>query len=175
MLLATFLHLHQQRGKNQQQISTLNVGHPLLSVIVCQFLIFVLFCFYLIAIPVILTPNNLSMLSKYLHNVSPKWYTLGIQLGLSKEMLARLVPVNYDPAFHLNQVLSTWLQCANSPTLDALCTALSHATVGAERLAEWLLRRKFNPTYRYLLAYTWQVYETCNAKFCCHNQHSNIV
>ena len=114
----------------------------------------VLFC-CLIATPLILTPNDLSVLSRHLHSVSPKWYALGLQLGVSTEMLAKLVPVNCDPAFHLNQVLSTWLHHANPPTLDALCTALSHATVGAETLAEWLLRRKFNPTYRYLLAYTW--------------------
>ena len=130
----------------------MNVGHPLLSVIV---LIFVLFCFYLIATPVILTPNDLSVLNRHLHSVSPKWYILGIQLGVSTEMLIKLISVNWDSAIRLNQVLSTWLQCANPPTLDALCRALSHKAVGAKRLAEWLLRRKFNPTYRYLIAYTW--------------------
>ena len=116
---------------------------------------FALFCFYLIATPVILTMNDLSVLSRHLHSVSPKWYVLGLQLGVSTEILAKLLPVNCDPAVRLNQVLSTWLRCANSPTLDALCRALSHKAVGAERLAEWLLRGKFNPTYKYLIACTW--------------------
>ena len=115
----------------------------------------VLFCFYLIATPVILTPNDLSVLNKHLHNISPKWYTLGLQLGVSTEMLTKLIPVKWDSAVRLNQVLSTWLHHANPPTLDALCRALSHKTVGAEMLADWLLRRKFNPTYKYLIAYTW--------------------
>ena len=94
------------------------------------------------------------MLSRHLHNVSPKWYTLGLQLGVSTEMLTKLIPVKWDPAVRLNQVLSTWLHHANPPTLDALCRALSHKAVGAERVAEWLLRRKFSPTYRYLIACT---------------------
>ena len=122
----------------------MKVRHPLLSVIV---LMFVLFCFYLIATPVILTPNDLSVLNKHLHNISPKWYTLGLQLGVSTEMLTKLIPVKWDSAVRLNQVLSTWLHHANPPTLDALCRALSHKTVGAEMLADWLLHRKFNPTY----------------------------
>ena len=115
---------------------------------------FVSFCLLccLIAPPVVLAMNDLSVLSRYLHNVSPKWYMLGLQLRLSKEMLAKLIPDNCDPTVNLNQVLSTWLQCANPPTLDALCRALSHETIGAERLAEWLLRRKSNPTYGYLIA-----------------------
>lgn len=87
------------------------------------------------------------MLSRHLHSVSPKWYALGLQLRLSKEMFAKLIPVNCDPAVHLNHVLSTWLQHANPPTLDALCRALSHTTVGAEGLAEWLLRRKYLPIF----------------------------
>ena len=135
----------------------MKVSHHLLSVTVYHFWIFyfVLFCFVLlshIATPIILTMNDLSALSRHLHSVSPKWYTLGLQLGLSKEMLAKLIPVNCDPAVHLNQVLSTWLQCANSPTLSTLCRALSHTTVGAEGLAEWLLHRKSTPTYGYLIA-----------------------
>ena len=86
-----------------------------------------------------LTPNDLSALSAHLRSVSSKWDTLGLKLGFTTEMLAKLVPLNYDPAVHLNQVLSTWLQLANPPTLDALCMALSDATVGEEKLAEWLL------------------------------------
>lgn len=101
-----------------------------------------MFC-CLIATPIILTTNDLLVLSRHLHNVSPKWYMLGLQLGLSKEMLAKLIPLNCDPAVLLNQMLSTWLQRANPPTLDALCRALSHTTVGAEGLAQWLLHRKY--------------------------------
>lgn len=90
-----------------------------------------------------LTLDDLSVLNAYLHDVSTKWHAFGLQLGFTSEMLANLAPVNCAPTVHLSKLLSTWLQRANSPTLDTLCNALSHVTVGEEKLAEWLLHRKF--------------------------------
>ena len=90
-----------------------------------------------------LTLDHLSVLNTHLHGVSTKWHAFGLQLGFTSEMLANMVPVDCDPAVRLSKLLSTWLQRANSPTLDTLCNALSHVTVGEEKLAEWLLHRKF--------------------------------
>ena len=92
-----------------------------------------------------LTLNDLSALNTHLRCVGQKWQTLGFQLGFTTEMLATLVPTsegNHDPAVYLSKVLSTWLQHANSPaTLEALCRALSHVTVGEEKLAQQLYGR----------------------------------
>jgi len=93
----------------------------------------------------VLTLNDLSALNTHLHCVAQKWHTLGLQLGFTTEMLATLVPTSdgsCDPAINLSKVLSTWLQHANPPaTLEVLCSALSHATVGEEKLAEFLYGR----------------------------------
>ena len=107
---------------------------------------------YHIETSAVLTLDDLSALNKHLHSVSPKWHTLGLQLGFSTETLANLVPVDCDPAVRLSKVLATWLQRAHPPTPEALCRALSH--VGEQRLAEWLLHRKFNCCHRY----AWQIY-----------------
>ena len=90
-----------------------------------------------------LTLDHLSVLNTYLHGVSTKWHAFGLQLGFTSEMLVNLAPANCDSAVHLSKLLSTWLQRPHSPTLDELCNALSHVTVGEEKLAEWLLHRKF--------------------------------
>jgi len=98
----------------------------------------------------VLTLNDLSALNTHLRCVAQKWRTLGFQLGLTTEMLATLVPTsegNYDPAVYLSKVLSTWLQHANPPaTLESLCRALSHVTVGEEELAQFLCGR-FNHSH----------------------------
>ena len=93
-----------------------------------------------------LTVNHLSALNTHLRCVAQKWQTLGSQLGLTTEMLATLADSTsegkYDPAIYLSKVLSTWLQLVNPPaTLEALCGALSHATVGEEKLAQSLYGR----------------------------------
>ena len=101
------------------------------------------FDFCITAAPVVLTPDDLSVLNEHLQGVSTKWQAFGLQLGFSTEALANLVPVDCDPAVCLIKVLSTWLQCARPPTLETLCRALSHGTVGEEELAKWLFHRKF--------------------------------
>ena len=97
-----------------------------------------------------LTLNDLSALNRHLHCIAQKWRALGFQLGFTPEMVAALVPTgegNYDPAVYLSKVLSTWLQQANPPaTLEALCRALSHTTVGEEKLARSLYGR-FNHSH----------------------------
>ena len=104
---------------------------------------YITFDFCLTATSVVLTPDDLPVLNERLHGVSTKWQAFGLQLGFTTETLANLVPVDCDPAVCLIKVLSTWLQHAHPPTLEALCRALSHATVGEEELAKWLLYRKF--------------------------------
>ena len=106
--------------------------------------------------------NHLSVLNTHLHCVAQKWQTLGLQLGFTPEMLATLADSTsegkHDPAIYLSKVLSTWLQLAKPPaTLEALCSALSHATVGEEKLAQSLYSRftvvfKFNITVHFLPA-----------------------
>jgi len=92
--------------------------------------------------PHVLTLNDLSALNAHLRCVAQKWQTLGLQLGFTTEMLATLVPTSdgsCDPAINLSKVLYTWLQHTNPPaTLEALCRALSHATVGEEKVGEFL-------------------------------------
>ena len=90
-----------------------------------------------------LTPDDLSVLNERLQGVSTKWQAFGLQLGFSTEALANLVPFDCDPAVCLIKLLSAWLQRAHPPTLEALCRALSHGTVGEEELAKSLLHRKF--------------------------------
>jgi len=95
--------------------------------------------------PRVLTLNDLSALNAHLRCVAQKWQTLGLQLGFTTEMLATLVPTSdgsCDPAINLSKVLYTWLQHTNPPaTLEALCRALSHATVGEEKVGEFLFGR----------------------------------
>ena len=92
-----------------------------------------------------LTLNDLSVLNTHLRCVGQKWQTLGFRLGFTAEMLATLVPTSeggHDPAVYLSKVLSAWLQYANpAATLEALCSALSHVTVGEEQLAQQLYGR----------------------------------
>jgi len=107
----------------------------------------------------VLTPNDLSALNTHLNCVAQKWQTLGFRLGFTAEMLATLVPTSdgsCDPAVNLSKVLSAWVQQANPPaTLEALCSALSHVTVGEEKLAQSLYGRfNHSMTNMTLLPYT---------------------
>ena len=95
-----------------------------------------------LCIPLVLTPDDLSMLNTHLRGVSRKWYSLGFQLGFTADQLKNLVStldVNCEPALYLSKVLFTWLQRANPPTLEELCRALSHERIGEKMLALQLL------------------------------------
>ena len=102
---------------------------------------------YIVCIPLALTSNDLPMLNTHLRGVSTKWYSLGFLLGFTTDQLENIVStvdVHCDPVIYLSKVLSTWLQRANPPTLEALCRALSHERMGERKLALQLLQRKFN-------------------------------
>jgi len=92
----------------------------------------------------VLTLKDLSALNSHLHCVAKKWQILGLQLGFAVEVLADLITnieVKNDPVVYLSLVLFTWVQQSKPPaTLEALCLALSHRTVGEEKLAQQLGR-----------------------------------
>jgi len=73
---------------------------------------------------------------------------LGLQLGFAVEVLADLITnieVKNDPVVYLSWVLFTWVQQSKPPaTLEALCLALSHETVGEEKLAQQLFNDRLN-------------------------------
>lgn len=87
------------------------------------------------------------MLNAHLRGISKKWYSLGFHLGFTTDQLENLVStvdVNCDSTVYLSKMLFNWLQCANPPTLEKLCRALSNERIGEKELALQLLHCKFN-------------------------------
>lgn len=94
------------------------------------------------------TLTDLSALKTHLLCVAQKWQKLGLQLGFTAGVLAALITtseVENDPVVYLSRVLFTWVQQSKPPaTLEDLCRALSHESVGEEKLAQQLFHGRFN-------------------------------
>ena len=92
-----------------------------------------------------LTLDDLRRLAPMLNRAASKWYTLGLELGLSPNVLAGIPQSEgyYEDAVYLNKMLTTWLtRQGTPPTLDSLTRALCQPSVGEEKLAVELLQGK---------------------------------
>ena len=89
--------------------------------------------------------KDLPFLQRELHQVSHKWYFLGVQLEISVGTLKRIELENRQITKCLLEMLTVWLQRTNpSPTWNALIEALESSPVDERPLAQQL-RDKFCP------------------------------
>ena len=89
--------------------------------------------------------RDLSVLHRELHQVSHKWYSLGIQLQIPIGTLKRIEIENRQLTNCLLEMLTVWLQCTNPPpTLSILIEALESSPV-EERFLAQQLRNKYCP------------------------------
>ena len=96
----------------------------------------VLFC-GTITLPVGL--KDLPFLHRELHQVSHKWYSLGVQLQIPVGTLKRIELENRQITKCLLEMLTVWLQRTNpSPTWNILIEALESSPVGEGHLAQQL-------------------------------------
>ena len=69
--------------------------------------------------------------------ISPKWYSVGLQLKVKPSVLKRIRSQYFDPVERLCEMLSEWLIGIDPyPTWEALAQALESRTVKEERLAK---------------------------------------
>ena len=71
-------------------------------------------------------------------SVCEKWYSLGVQLKVSTEMLDRIRAQIPDSRGCLPEMLKAWLSISDNPSWKALTDALNSAIVGDYGLAEYL-------------------------------------
>ena len=89
--------------------------------------------------------RDLSVLHRELHQVSHKWYSLGVQLQIPIGTLKRIEIENHQLTNCLLEVLTVWLQCTNPPpTWSILIEALESSPV-EERLLAQQLRDHYCP------------------------------
>ena len=69
-----------------------------------------------------------------LHPVRPKWYEIGLQLGLPSGDLDTIRDNDSDAQCRNREMLKLWLANAECPTLEALSRALRTKAVGESRL-----------------------------------------
>ena len=88
--------------------------------------------------------EDLPFLHRELHQVSHKWYSLGVQLEIPIGTLKRIESDNnHQTSKCLLEMLTVWLQRTN-PTWNALIEALESSPVD-ERLVAQQLRDKYCP------------------------------
>ena len=81
-----------------------------------------------------------------LWDISPKWYDIGLELGLRPGVLDGIRYKNLDATTSLREMLLLWLKTVDPPpTWEGLACALESRTVGEPRLAEQL-RTKYCKT-----------------------------
>ena len=112
----------------------------------------VLFC---VTLALTVGIEHLSVLHRELHQVSHKWYSLGVQLQVPIGTLECIEMENRQMSNCLLKLLTVWLQCTNpSPTWNALIEALESSPVEERCLAQHLrdkycLRREGEVTHNY--------------------------
>ena len=81
-----------------------------------------------------------------LQSVASKWQVLGIEFGVSPDLLAGSTgEARFNPAVCLEKMLRTRLAQPNPPaTLEGLLRALASETVGEKLLASHLYSKFFN-------------------------------
>jgi len=83
--------------------------------------------------------GDLKSLHHELHSVSDKWYSFGVQLGVSIENLKCIRRENLSISECLLEVLTSWLKCTDPPhTWKALVKALESSPIEEKTLAQQL-------------------------------------
>ena len=83
--------------------------------------------------------DDLKLLHHELHSVSDKWYSLGVQLGVSIEKLKCIRRENLLTSECLLDMLNSWLKCTDPPhTWKALVEALESSPIEEKTLAQQL-------------------------------------
>ena len=101
-----------------------------------------------------LFPIALGCLRHELHQVSHKWFFLGVQLGVSISALKCIQKDSHIGTDCLRKMLAMWLKCTYTPTWNTVIDALESPPVGELYLAQ-KLREKYCPrtggrvTYEY--------------------------
>ena len=102
--------------------------------------------------------DDLSSILDELYDVSPKWYSIGLQLRLPISDLDAISKENQHPRDCLLEVIHIWLKRSAKPTWKDLVDALESPTVGYPALGRSLRIRRtqisgiFNNNWSYNLA-----------------------
>ena len=84
----------------------------------------------------VLTINDLKGVREYIHDVSSKWYDIGIELDIHVGTLDNIKAQHPDPSHCLREMLIVWLKSVNpEPSWNKLLTALCAKAVGEQALA----------------------------------------
>ena len=85
-----------------------------------------------------LSPDDLKRLVERLHDVQPKWYDLGLQLGVPSGNLDALEKDSPESSVAFRKMLKQWL-AGKEPSLEQLSEALQTKSVGQDRLGQDIL------------------------------------
>ena len=88
----------------------------------------------------VLTLDDLGLLLEELLVVGPKWYHLGLQLGVRTGTLDDIQAQFHSFIDQLLEMLKTWLTTSDNPSWKTLTRALRSRIVGASQLADILER-----------------------------------
>lgn len=84
-----------------------------------------------------LSPDDLKQLVERLHPVQPKWYDLGLQLGIPSGNLD-VIKSDNETSAAFREMLKQWL-AGKEPSLEQLSEALQTKTVGQDWLGQDIL------------------------------------
>ena len=96
----------------------------------------------------LLTKKNLQEIFSDIFDTAPKWYNLGLALGLVSDELNKIKIAHRDnPDECLREMLTLWLSKRRSPkpTREALISALRERTVGEDAFADELEQNYDSP------------------------------
>ena len=83
-----------------------------------------------------LSLDDLDQVFEELHDVSPQWYKIGLQLKLSPDTMDKIKGEERDSNDQLIEMLKVWLKRVEpKPTWEALVQALRSRSVGREQEA----------------------------------------
>ena len=86
-----------------------------------------------------LSLDDLGQVLEELHNVSPRWYKIGLQLKLSPDTMDKIKGEESDSNDQLLEMLKVWLKNVEpTPTWEALVQALRTRSVGRDKEANRL-------------------------------------
>ena len=89
-----------------------------------------------------LVSGNLGKVQKVVWNARPKWFNLGLELGIDQDTLKMFQRQYPDEDDCFREMLSKWLKSVD-PSWEELLTALSQPPVGYKQLAK-KIAGKFN-------------------------------
>ena len=89
-----------------------------------------------------LVPGNLGKVQNLVWNARPKWFNLGLELGIDQDTLRMFKRQYPDEDDCFREMLSEWLKSVE-PSWEELLAALSRPSVRYKQLAK-KIARKFN-------------------------------